>query len=73
MAAALGTLETKLSMRDAATASAMKGLHDEINKAVYRDCRITDNGMRLYESAGIPSGAAPGHPAAAPRALHPSG
>jgi hypothetical protein len=65
VASALDVLDTKLSARDAATAAAMKGLQNELKNAVYRDCRITDGGMRLYESAGIASGPADRHPAAA--------
>lgn len=59
--AASTLLNSMLQNRDASTASALKGVRDEISKnAVYRDCRITDAGMRAYAEAGSSSGAETG-------------
>lgn len=50
---AFEVLDQRLQGRTAATDAALKGLANEIkgNRA-YTDCRITDNGLRLYREAG---------------------
>jgi hypothetical protein len=53
VALAFTTLEKRLMARSGAFDKAMGELKDEVrNNRVYSDCRITDNGMRLYLAAG---------------------
>lgn len=59
MANAVAGLSADNRRLNRSVAEAMEGLRNEVAKnTVYRDCRVTDAGMRYYANAGKASGAA---------------
>lgn len=59
MANAVAGLSADNRRLNRSVAEAMEGLRNEVAKnTVYRDCRVTDAGMRYYANAGKASGVA---------------